>query len=109
MEYCFSLEPLTKKTSFWFVHYRTGWNFSPKHFFTDSSGHYWRERRLASGMYTDGVSVYETTYRYRDGRNGLHKVSSLQQFLASKSVDEKQKQRIMKRLKEADPDIVMEL
>jgi hypothetical protein len=60
-------------------------------------------------MYTDGVNVYETSYRYRDGRNGMHRVSSLQQFLASKAVDTKQKERIMKRLKEAEPDIVLEL
>lgn len=89
--------------------WRTLWNFSPKHFFTDPSGMYWRERRLRSGLYTDGVSVYETSYRYSDGRNGMHRVSGFQQFLASKAVKEEQKERILKRLKEAEPDVVLEL
>jgi hypothetical protein len=84
-------------------------NFSPKHFFTDSSGAYWRERRLRPGMYTDGETVYEGTYRYRDGRNGMHKVSTLKQFLASKSVDTKEKEHIMKKLKSSAPDVVLEL
>lgn len=35
---------------------------------TDSSGMYWRERRLPSGLYTDGKTVYEASYRYDDGR-----------------------------------------
>lgn len=85
------------------------YNFSLKHFFTDSSGAYWRERRLRPGMYTDGESVYESSYRYRDGRNGMHRVGSLQQFLASSSVDVKDKDKILKKLKEAAPDIVLEL
>jgi hypothetical protein len=88
---------------------RNVWNFSPKHFFSDSSGAYWRERRLRPGMYTDGVNVYEASYRYRDGRNGMHRVSTLQQFLRSTSVDAQQKSRILKRLQEAEPDVVLEL
>ena len=70
---------------------------------------YWRERRLRPGLYTDGVSVYESSYRYSDGRNGMHRVSGFQQFLSSKSVKEEQKQKILQRLKEAGPDIVLEL
>jgi len=84
------------------------WNFSPKHFFTDSSGMYWRERRVRPGLYTDGNSVYEASYRYRDGRNGMHRLSSFQQFLASKGINQKQKEKISKRLKEDTPDIVLE-
>lgn len=84
-------------------------NFSPKHFVTDSSGAYWRERRLRPGMYTDGETVYEASYRYRDGRNGMHKVSTLKQFLSSKSVDAKEKKSILKKLREAAPDVVLEL
>lgn len=84
-------------------------NFSPKHFFTDSSGAYWRERRLRPGMYTDGETVYEASYRYRDGRNGMHKVSTLKQFLSSSAVDAKDKKNILKKLKEAAPDVVLEL
>lgn len=89
--------------------YRNLFNFSPKHFFTDSSGAYWRERRLRPGMYTDGETVYEASYRYRDGRNGMHKVSTLKQFLSSAAVDAKDKQSILKKLKEAAPDVVLEL
>jgi hypothetical protein len=70
---------------------------------------YWRERRLRPGLYTDGKSVYETSYRYRDGRNGMHRVSALQQYLESKSVKDEQKKNILKRLKEAEPDVVLEL
>jgi len=84
-------------------------NFSPKHFFTDSSGAYWRERRLRPGMYTDGDSVYEASYRYRDGRNGMHKVSTLKQFLSSAAVNSKDKDKILKKLKAAAPDVVLEL
>lgn len=84
-------------------------NFSPKHFFTDSSGAYWRERRLRPGMYTDGETVYEASYRFRDGRNGMHKVSTLKQFLSSRAVDTKDKQSIVKKLREDPPDVVLEL
>lgn len=64
---------------------------------------------MRPGMYTDGVNVFESSYRYRDGRNGMHRVSSLPQFLASKSVDPKLKARIVKKLESAAPDIVLEL
>lgn len=60
-------------------------------------------------MYTDGETVYEATYRYRDGRNGMHKVSTLKQFLSSKAVDKKEKESILKKLKESAPDVVLEL
>ena len=70
---------------------------------------YWRERRLRPGLYTDGSSVYESSYRYSDGRNGMRRVSGFQQFLDSKSVDDGQKQKILKKLQEAEPDVVLEL
>jgi len=117
--------------------WKTLWNFSPKHFFTDSSGAYWRERRihshdswwssdssgsgLGSGtggsrsssgqtLYTDGDNVYESSYRYRDGRNGMHYVSTLQQFLVSSQtgITDKQKQQVLKKLQSKAPDIVVE-
>ena len=90
-------------------YYRNFYNFSPKHFFSDSSGAYWRERRLRPGMYTDGETVFEASYRYRDGRNGMHKVSTLKQFLSSNAVPATEKESIMKKLKEAAPDVVLEL
>jgi hypothetical protein len=88
---------------------RNLWSFSPKHFFTDPSGMYWRERRLRPGLYTDGASVYESSYRYSDGHNGMHRVSGFQQFLSSKSVTSGKKETILNRLKEDVPDVVLEL
>jgi hypothetical protein len=88
--------------------YRNLWNFSPKHVFTDSSGMYWRERRLRPGMYTDGANVYEASYRYGDGRNGMRRMTNFQQFMASKSIGPAQKEKITKRLKEDVPDVVLE-
>ncbi len=70
---------------------------------------YWRERRLRPGLYTDGVSVYEASYRYHDGRNGMHRVSGFAQFLNSKSIKPDQKEKILKRIKQDTPDIVLEL
>ena len=87
---------------------RTLWNFSPKHFFTDSSGMYWRERRLRPGVYTDGTSVFETTYRYKDGRNGIRKVRTLNQFLQDATIDQATKERLKKRIQKDPPDIVVE-
>ena len=69
---------------------------------------YWRERRLQPGMYTDGEQVFEATYRYRDGRNGMHRRSTLDQLLKSKAFDEKQKKRILERLATDVPDVVLE-
>ena len=70
---------------------------------------YWRERRLRPGLYTDGQSVYEASYKYSEGRNGMHRVSGFQQCLTSKAINSKQKKQILKRLKEDAPDVVLEL
>lgn len=88
--------------------WRTLWNFSPKHFFTDSSGMYWRERRLRQGVYTDGGTVYESTYRYKDGRNGFRPIQSLSKFMQDSKVDDSTKRRVSKRIKTNTPDIVVE-
>ena len=69
---------------------------------------YWRERRLRPGLYTDGQNVYEASYRYADGRNGMYRKSSLQQYLDSPKVREKQKKRLLERLDKDAPDIVLE-
>lgn len=83
------------------------WNFSPKHVFTDSSGMFWRERRLPPGTYTDGQSIYEPSYRYRDGRNGMYRTGDLDPYLSKKS--DKEKSQIMNKLKNDAPDVVLEL
>lgn len=88
--------------------WRNLWNRSPRKFFADSSGMFWRERRLSPGIYTDGVSVYESSYRYRDGRNGMHKLSTFADFLKSKRIPESDKEQIMRRLAHESPDVVLE-
>lgn len=69
---------------------------------------YWRERRLRPGLYTDGRNVYEASYRYTDGRNGMHRKSTLQQYLDSPKVKDKQKKRLLDRLDKDAPDLVLE-
>lgn len=69
---------------------------------------YWRERRLAPGLYTDGQTVYEASYRYTDGRNGMYRKSTLNQYLSSPKVAEKEKKRILERLDKDSPDLVLE-
>lgn len=69
---------------------------------------YWRERRLRPGLYTDGGSVYEGSYRYGDGRNGMRQISSLDTFMKSSAVDQETKGKILKRIRKDDPDIVLE-
>jgi hypothetical protein len=85
------------------------WNMSLKHVFTDNSGMFWRERRFPSQeLYTDGQVVYESTYRFLDGRNGMRKVSSLSDFLRSRAVDAKIKKNLLQRLAKDVPDLVLE-
>ena len=84
------------------------WNFSPKHLFTDSSGMLWRERRLTPGLYTDGKVVYESAYRYSDGRSGMKPVSNLDSFLQSSTIKTNVKENLLQRLKEDSPDVVVE-
>jgi hypothetical protein len=71
---------------------------------------YWRERRLPPGIYTDGSLVYQTTYRYRDGRNGMRKLQSLSKYLDDKKnkVDTATKDKLMKKMKNYNPDLVLE-
>ena len=66
---------------------------------------YWRERRISPGLYTDGQSVYESSYRYRDGRNGMHKVSTLQSFVQR---NKDKRQTLAEKLRRGAPDIVLE-
>ncbi len=88
--------------------FRNLWNFSPKHFFTDSSGSFWRERRLTDGLYTDGNLVYEQKYRYSDGKNGMKPISKLDALLKSKSIRNDVKSDLLKRLEKDAPDVVIE-
>ena len=87
---------------------RNLWNVNLKHMITDASGMYWRERRLPTGLYTDGSTVYEASYRYRDGRNGMHRVSSFSEFINSRSIPQGKKDKIVQRLAQDTPDVVLE-
>mmetsp|Transcript_947 Transcript_947/g.2038 ORF Transcript_947/g.2038 Transcript_947/m.2038 type:complete len:369 (-) Transcript_947:76-1182(-) len=89
--------------------WKTMWNFSMRRFFTTSSGSFWRERRINPGLYTDGTTVYESVYRYRDGKNGMKPVAKLSNFLASPGLGYEEKMRVVDRLKGGDdPDVVVE-
>lgn len=89
--------------------WKTMWNFSPRRMFTAPSGSFWRERRLSPGLYTDGATVYESVYRYRDGKNGMKPVAKLSNFLASPGLGYEEKMRVVERLKGGDdPDVVVE-
>lgn len=85
------------------------WNFSPRRMFAAPSGSFWRERRIGPGLYTDGTTVYESVYRYRDGKNGMKPVATLSSFLASPGVGYEEKMRVVERLKGGEgPDVVVE-
>eukprot|EP00934_Nitzschia_sp_Nitz4_P005507 Nitzschia sp. Nitz4//scaffold43_size134323//37625//38780//NITZ4_003289-RA/size134323-snap-gene-0.55-mRNA-1//1//CDS//3329551918//5497//frame0 len=61
------------------------WNFSPKKFVTHRSGFFWRERRLESGVYTDGKDIFEVVYNYFTGRNGMRSLCSLKAYNSRKT------------------------
>lgn len=88
------------------------YNFSPRRMFTTPSGAFWRERRLSPGLYTDGTTVYESVYRYRDGKNGMKPLAKMSRFLESPSalgLGVEEKMNIVARLRDGDaPDVVVE-
>ena len=87
-------------------------NFSPRRMFSTPSGSFWRERRITPGIYTDGTTVYESVYRYRDGKNGMKPVAKMSMFLESPralGLGAEEKMDIVARLKNGDPpDVVVE-
>lgn len=88
--------------------WRNLWNFSPRNFLTDSSGSFWRQRRILPGLYTDGHIVFKSSYRYTDGKNGMKPLFSLDELLNSNTINEKVKFNLLHRLKNDSPDIVVE-
>jgi len=87
-------------------------NFSLRRMFTTPSGSFWRERRISPGIYTDGTTIYESVYRYRDGKNGMKPLAKMSRFLESPSalgLGVEEKMSIVARLKNGDPpDVVVE-
>lgn len=63
---------------------------------------------MPNGLYTDGKTVYESSYRYQDGRNGMHKMFSFHEFLKSRNVPASTKEKILQRLSSDSPDAVIE-
>ncbi len=91
----------------------TLWNLNPiKALFLDRSGHKYRERRIPGGIYTDGAKVYEASYDFHYGRNGMKIISSsLGSFLNETTMftweqAEKLKEKLL--LKRKSPDVVVE-
>lgn len=100
---CIEVEYTVKERS-----WKTLWNFSPKSFFTDRSGMYWRQRRLSPGIYTDGEKVYETSYHYAEGRNGMKLISrNLNEYFEVHPEFDKNN-LLGKMNKGARPDLVLE-
>ena len=83
--------------------WKTLWNINPVHYLTQRSGMYWREKRLKQGLYTDGESIYESVYRYTEGKNGMKPLDNmdLEEFLEGK---EGLKEKILS----GSPDVVLE-
>mmetsp|Transcript_46317 Transcript_46317/g.68332 ORF Transcript_46317/g.68332 Transcript_46317/m.68332 type:complete len:364 (+) Transcript_46317:174-1265(+) len=91
--------------------WKTLWNVNLKNVFLDRSGHKFRERRLLGGLYTDGAKVFENSYDYDNGRNGMKTISNnLKAFLARDDcpVDGVAKEKLEKKLKTGGPDVVVE-
>lgn len=98
------IEPVyTVKKRSW----KTLWNVSPSAFFKDRSGMYWRERRINSGLYTDGQDVFRSTYHYGRGRNGMKRMSDLDLDTYCRETNTP-KQSLEHKLKHDSPDLVME-
>jgi len=86
------------------------WNVNPVKIFTDRSGHKERERRIPCGIYTDGEKVYEASYDYHYGRNGMKLLSNnLTNFLKKTSLlSQEEKKKCEESLTKRSPDVVIE-
>jgi hypothetical protein len=56
-------------------------------------------------LYTDGTNVYESVYRYRDGKNGMKPVGKLEKYVKSLGGDAEE--RVREKLTGV-PDVVVE-
>ena len=52
--------------------------------------------------------MYESMYRYADGKNGMKAVSALDDFMKSKLISKDVKKRLLEKLKSGSPDVVIE-
>ncbi|GMH72460.1 hypothetical protein TrRE_jg7219 [Triparma retinervis] len=85
------------------------WNFNPLTSLKNLSGNMsGRERRIKSGVYTDGSTVYVSRYDYRSGKNGMLPVGDLIDLVKRGKIGRKEKERLIKRVKEGTPDVVRE-
>jgi len=91
--------------------WRTLWNINPVNYFSQRSGMFWRERRLhRQGLYTDGKNLYESTYRYTEGKNGMKPIANIDfdSFLKKWDIDPADKDTILNKVNNESPDIVLE-
>jgi len=91
--------------------WRTLWNFNPVHYLTKRSGMYWREKRLPrQGLYTDGSTIFNSVYRYTEGKNGMKPISNIDfnSFLQKWNAPQSEKDALKYKLEHASPDIVLE-
>jgi len=90
---------------------RTLWNFNPVHYFTQRSGMYWREKRLPrQGLYTDGAALFNSVYRYTEGKNGMKPISNIDfnSFLQKWNAPQSDKDALKQKLEHGSPDVVLE-
>jgi len=67
-----------------------------------------RERRISSGLYTDGSTVYMPRYDYCTGKNGMLPVGDLIELVKRGEIGKKERDRLVRRVKEGTPDVVRE-
>ena len=67
-----------------------------------------RERRIKKGIYTDGSTVYVSRYNYRSGKNGMLPVGDLIELVKQGKIGKKEREKLIKRVKEGTPDVVRE-
>lgn len=85
------------------------WNFNPLTSIKNMSGSMsGRERRIKKGVYTDGSTVYVSRYDYRTGKNGMLPVGDLIELVKKGKIGKKEKDRLIRRVKEGTPDVVRE-
>mmetsp|Transcript_43184 Transcript_43184/g.43789 ORF Transcript_43184/g.43789 Transcript_43184/m.43789 type:complete len:133 (-) Transcript_43184:225-623(-) len=99
------------------------WNINPLIFFTDRSGHSQREKRVRDGIYTYGETMYQASYDYVHGRNGMKPLPHTKNEKTSKAVGElelmeslrantnalgsEEKWNVMEKLSRGEPDVVL--
>lgn len=67
-----------------------------------------RERRLRSGLYTDGNKVYSVGYDYSGGKNYMRERGGLMEWCKSGRVGREEREKLIEKVKGGRPDVVRE-